>query len=212
MGTDVHAVWQAKKNGEWVDVPSKWKQDRHYLLFSWLANVRNGFGFAGIPTYDAIKPIALPRGIPEDFECVDGDHPASLESVDDHRREWMLRYKEEYLLPDGRYRVWIGDHSYSWLTADEILKAQRPGPVNRTGVIPIQEYRKWDGKTPLERWSGGISGPGIVVASMPSRITSKTTHVQVEWEAPDGLDYFVDEVRRMKQEHGEVRLVFGFDS
>jgi hypothetical protein len=28
----------------------------------------------------------------------------------------------------------------------------------------------------------------------------------------DGLDYFVDEVRRLKELHGEVRVVFGFDS
>jgi len=27
-----------------------------------------------------------------------------------------------------------------------------------------------------------------------------------------GLDYFVDEIKRLKAEHGQVRMVFGFDS
>jgi hypothetical protein len=58
MGTDVHAVWQAKKDGKWVDIASKWEQKRHYFLFAWLADVRNGFGFAGVSTHDPIKPIA----------------------------------------------------------------------------------------------------------------------------------------------------------
>jgi hypothetical protein len=68
MGTDVHAVWQAKKGDKWVDIESTWDQNRHYFLFAWLADVRNGFGFAGIPTHDPIKPISERRGLPDDFE------------------------------------------------------------------------------------------------------------------------------------------------
>ena len=186
MGTDVHGVWQAKRGGQWEKIESKWEQDRHYLLFSWLANVRNGFGFAGVPTYDPIKPIAEPRGVPEDFNEVE--------------------YEE-------KYDVWLGDHSHSWLTADEILNAERPGPVHRVGVITVEQFKAWDGKSPPEGgWCGGVSGPNVEVASMPSNITPTTTHVQVEWDMPDGLDYFVDEVRRLKELHGDVRLVFGFDS
>lgn len=188
MGTDVHAVVQAKRDGKWEAVESKWEQDRHYLLFSWLANVRNGFGFAGVPTYDPIEPIAPRRGIPADFD------------------------KDAYEAGDED-APWLGDHSFSWLTADEILAAKRPGGVQRTGVVTVEQFKAWDGKSRPESHCGGVAGGGVVVANHPSKITPATTHVQIEWtDEGDGLDYFVDEVRRLKEQHGEVRLVFGFDS
>lgn len=179
MGTDIHGVWQAKKNGEWVDVESEWDQGRHYLLFAWLADVKNGYGFADIPTHVPIKPIAKPRGLPKDFKRRDSK--------------------------------WMGDYSYSWLTADEILNADRPQTVTRIGVVAIGEYKAWDHHTPFESWCGDRSGPGIVV-STEAQIGPSTTHVRAVWSAPDGLDYFVNEVKRLKSIHGEVRLVFGFDS
>src|SRR5687768_8031889 len=98
MGTDVHAVWQAKKDGRWVDIESRWDQRRHYFLFAWLADVRNGFGFAGIPTHDPIKPVAARRGVPADF---------NVEAYESGNG------------PDDYDAPWLGDHSFSWLTADE---------------------------------------------------------------------------------------------
>ena len=180
MGCDIHAVWQAKKDGKWIDVESTWDQGRHYLLFSWLANVRNGYGFAGIPTYAPIKPITELRGLPNDFE------------YDEDRR--------------------MGDHSFSWLTADEILSAQRPGELQQTGVVTKAVYDAWDGKTPFESWVGHVLGGSTLVANSAAEIVPQTTHVRVNWKSDDGLDYFVGEVCRLKELHGEVRIVFGFDS
>jgi hypothetical protein len=208
MGTDVHAVWQAKKDGKWVDIESTWDQDRHYFLFAWLADVRNGYGFAGIPTHDAIKPIAPRRGLPEDFTVVDGeDHPvACIEAIDPRRREWLDEDEK------GNPVAWLGDHSHSWLTADEILAAERPGAVRKDGVLTLEQYHAWDKESQPEAWCGGVMGPNLVT-SMPSEIGPGTTHVQVSWiRQDDGLDYFVNEVKRLKDLHGEVRLVFGFDS
>jgi hypothetical protein len=180
MGTDVHAVFQTKLGRRWVEVPSAWEQDRHYLLFSWLAGVRNGFGFGGIRTYDPIQPIAEPRGLPSDFECPDGE--------------------------------WVGDHSFSWLTADEILAAKVPPAVRRVGVVPVEWFRTWDGVTPPTSYSGGISGPAIQVDT-PATVTDKTTHVSISWiETENPFAYFIDEVRKLKEAHGNVRMVFGFDS
>jgi hypothetical protein len=100
MGTDVHAVFQTKLGRRWVEVPSAWEQDRHYLLFSWLAGVRNGFGFGGIFQVDT-----------------------------------------------------------------------------------------------------------------PATVTDKTTHVSISWiETENPFAYFIDEVRKLKEAHGNVRMVFGFDS
>jgi hypothetical protein len=206
MGTDIHAVWQAKKGGKWIDVESTWEQNRHYFLFSWLANVRNGYGFAGVTTYDPIKPIAEPRGLPHDFEHDNEAHATTVDAIDPRRRAWME--------PGERPEVWLGDHSHSWLTADEILNAQRPGAVRKAGVLALAQYREWDKVSEPDSWSGAVWGKELVT-SLPSEIGPKTTHVQVSWIRPaedDGLDYFVDEVKRLKELHGEVRLVFGFDS
>lgn len=206
MGADIHGVWQARKDGGWVDVASTWDQDRHYLLFAWLAGVRNGFGFAGVKTHTPLRPIAEPRGLPADFQAPNEEHACSLEAINPRRMEYMDDEQK------ARPYVWMGDHSWSWLTADEILSAERPLGLTHTGVLTLAEFRKWDGVSAPEAYCGGVGGPGVLV-SMPNRITPATTHVQVAWVSKDdGLDYFVDEVRRLKDLHGEVRLVFGFDS
>lgn len=206
MGSDIHGVWQARKNGVWVDVESKWEQDRHYFLFAWLADVRNGYGFAGVPTHEPIKPIAEPKGLPDGFEVVDGEyHPTVVEAIDPRRSKYLD--DEDRKNP----RAWIGDHSHSWLTADEILEAELPVAVKRTGVMEVMDYHQWDKVSVPESCCGGVGGPGVVVSS-PYEITEKTTHVQVEWMGGHELQYFIDEVKRLKELHGEVRLVFGFDS
>ena len=204
MGTDIHGVWQKKENGKWVDVPSEYAQDRHYLLFAWLGNVRNGFGFAGCPTHSPVVPLSDGRGLPEDFEGGEVHPIASLDSMDPSRR----KYHEE----GDEMEIWMGDHSFSWLGADEILTAERP-KIERTGIVDIETYRAWDGTTAPESWCGGISGEGIVVSTTDS-ICNATTHVQISWQedTQESLQYFVDEVQRLKDLHGEVRFVFGFDS
>ena len=66
---------------------------RNYALYSILADVRNGYGFAGVFTGMGFTPIAPPRGVPED---------ASPE------------YRAEVA-------AWGGDgHSHSWLTLKEL--------------------------------------------------------------------------------------------
>lgn len=204
MGCDIHAVWQARKDGKWVDVESTWDQDRHYFLFSWLADVRNGHGFAGIPTYTPIKPISQPRGLPDDFDGGE-EHPTFLEALAPHRRE----YEEDKEHPIA----WMGDHSHSWLDVDEILDTPLPDKVWQTGIVERAFFDAWDGHTVPEEWSGGISGKGIEVAETPTDVTDTTTHVRIFWIKPgDTLKYFTDEAKRLKALHGEVRLVFGFDS
>lgn len=206
MGTDVHAIFQARDGDKWKDVPSTWDQDRHYFLFSWLADVRNGHGFAGTPTYTPIKPIAEPRGLPDDF-AGGQEHPTVIEALAPHRQKWAKEEKEDPPIAD------MGDHSFSWLTADEILSTPAPDRVWRTGIVTREVFDAWDGHTPFESWSGGISGGGVVVAESPTGVTPESTHVRVWWMQPgDTLKYFTDEIARLKAEYGDVRMVFGFDS
>ena len=189
MGTDIHAVWQKKTDAGWEDVTSKWDQYRHYMLFAWLGNVRNGYGFAGIPTHNAIHFLSSKRGFPEDFV------------LDDEIQEFH----------NG---AWMGDHSHSWLSSDEILKAaENLGQTLRTGVVDRETFDQWDGESEPEDYCGGVFGHNIKVSS-PSDLDETTTHVQVEWfdSLADNFQYFLDEVKRLVAEHGELRLVFGFDS
>lgn len=204
MGTDVHVVFQKKTEAGWEDIPHNYEENRHYLLFSWLASVRNGRGFAGVATYKPIKPISEPRGYPHDFVVEDDDHPVANKGLLGPSGKW---HEEGEPL-----NVWLGDHSHSWLTADEILAAERQAKLWRTGIVPRAFFDQWDGHTEPESWSGGITGPGVVVADSPTDVRDDSTYVRIFWLSPDGLDYFVDEVRRLKNEHGEVRMVFGFDS
>lgn len=205
MGCDIHAIVQAKKDGKWVDVESKWKQDRHYFLFSWLADVRNGYGFAGVPTYAPITPISTPRGLPDDFEVSSAMHQVTDPKVMGHRAEYL----EEGDTPE----MYMGDHSHSWLTADEILAAQSPDKVWQTGIVERSWFDMWDGVNGPDSWSGGISGNSVRVAESPTDVTADSTHVRIWWiKSGDTLNYFTDEIRRLRDLHGEVRIVFGFDS
>lgn len=120
MGTDIHLIAEKRTEHGWEVVPGpvvachmceppriprpkcyychgtgkhhdEWYSARHYLTFSVLADVRNGYGFAGVQTYSPVTPIAPPRGLPAD--------------ISDDARDWL----------DDRE-----DHSASWLTLDEI--------------------------------------------------------------------------------------------
>ena len=243
MGTDVHAIFQkldkSMEPPKWVEVDSTWEQDRHYALFAALANVRNGYGVAG-DAGTAIPPIAYPRGLPEDM---------TIGSYDEYR---------------------FGDHSQSWLSAEEILEWYDNGinTRNRVGVVTREWYETHDKYICPDDYNTWMSDPKVIIVTTPvydalknvlstlnsgsnteaevemlirdqlpaeinKRLNQQTlprfgttlpevviklfnsiTHVQVEWieNFKEELKYFFDEVRRLKEEHGEVRLVFGFDS
>ena len=171
MGTDIHGVWQAKKDGRWTDIESNYSQDRHYFLFAWIGNVRNGFGFAGCKTHDPLEPLTDCRGLPEDF-VMDVDnyaHPIDdLAIMDPRRRKWYEEGEPK--------EVWMGDHSHSWVTVDEVLDASDQGTA-KEGWVSLKVYNEW-------------------------RVDS----------VKDQISEFVDECRRLKNLHGDVRFVFGFDS
>ena len=192
MGTDIHAVWQKKSpSGRWEEIPSNWKQERHYNLFAVLADVRNGFGFAGILTGEAVKPISSPRGLPEDFE------------VDDYYTDAVNKH-------------WMGDHSFSWLSGEEMLAYSLPSVI-KTGIISRSAYDAWDKKKSPATWSADITGRHVITINdslIEKQLFPNWTHIRVEWdgELKKELKYFFDEVARLVRLHKKIRLVFGFDS
>ena len=201
MGTDIHGMFQKQLgDGSWEDVPSDYNEDRDYVLFAWLGDVRNGFGFAGCRTFKPLEPLSASRGFPEDFNMSGDDHP--VKGLD-------------YLPPCLRDELsdkWMGDHSFSYVTSEEVLNG-KTSVLSQTGVIPLEEYRVWDGGQPKNGWCGGVMGEGLET-STPETITETTTHVQVTWERDllGRLSYFIDIVRELSKTHGKIRYVFGFDS
>lgn len=98
--------------------------------------------------------------------------------------------------------------------------------VRTVGVVSLDVYEKWDGKRPEGGWCGDISGQGIVTIDVAEenwngrrpkvfREENLRKYVRVGWvedSVRENLGEFIDEVRRLKELHGEVRYVFGFDS
>lgn len=100
MGCDIHGVWQRvwqqRRFDKWVDVAVV-DRTRNYSLFGVLAGVRR----------DEHGPIVPPRGYPPGFPLDENnDHPFNgWDFMDDQ--------------PDPR--LWMGDHSHTWLTLGEIM-------------------------------------------------------------------------------------------
>ena len=221
MGTDIHGVFQRhnQDTGAWEDIEHKYEMNRHYQLFAVLAGVRNGRGFAGIRTGEPVTPIAEPRGYPEGFP-LDGedDHHVvgALAHIDARRRKY--RTPESLEPGENPLIVWMGDHSHSWLTDEEMLAWFASAPVVvQTGVLSRDEYERWGKKSAPESYCGGVSGRDVVIVNDNSReraLIPNWTYIRCEWDAPlrDELAYFFDEVARLQAEHGQVRFVFGFDS
>lgn len=225
MGTDIHGVWQRRSKTapattketnlqSWEDIESRYTQDRHYQLFAALAGVRNGSGFAGVITGEPgepVKPVSDPRGLPNDFYMVDDAHPTADIKFMDSRRMG-------YHTADYPKEIWMGDHSHSWLTGEEMLEWYDDAPtVTKIGILSRSEYETWDKESPPDCYCGGISGPNVVLIN-DSEIAKESvpdwTHIRCDWDTKlwDELKYFFDEVKRLQYLHGEIRFVFGFDS
>lgn len=150
MGTDIHFFVERKVEGfwlscdEWTDegywhVSKYFYENRNYDLFAILANVRNGFGFAGVDTGEGFFPISEPRGLPTDLS------------------EELQRQVDNCL-----------DHTPSWLTVAELLAYDWTQETTKSGILSLQEYLRWRAFYSHDRewprsWCGGISGPDIVV-------------------------------------------------
>lgn len=114
MGCDIHSIFQRKTATGWEDVVSEYDQDRDYELFGILAGVR------GLD-----MPIKPRRGMPQDFEVVDSEyHPINgVAFLSPSDREYLKANSDLELAddhPEDAY-LWMGDHSYTWYTGDELM-------------------------------------------------------------------------------------------
>lgn len=227
MGCDIHMWAEVKKRDGWqivgeefdnpyynpksetgtFDDGSPYNEPKHahpydqrnYSLYAILANVRNGYGFAGLDTGDGFQIISPPRGIPSDAT-------------------------EEYL---KEVKNWGADgHSHSWLYLSEILAFDWNQTTVRRGVVKPDQYIifKKDGKP--KEWCAWASGPTTKIISneeMDEFLQSGTQYdkgslyTQVSWKEEyyecAGKDWW-QAVEKLKEISvgKKLRLVFFFDN
>lgn len=211
MGTDIHGRLQKRYHAGPYEDAGPIEGDRNYRVFAMLADVRNGYGVAGVPTHSPIIPISQPRGLPADVGDVDyivtkewrGDELANVEH-------------------------WLGDHSYSWLTISEIDAWDGwDKMLSMTGLLSVKEFNRiqHEGGLPKE-WCGGASGPGTVIVSAEEAMAGiedkPHTYVRYDWQVPfreytstfrAWISYIKEKYSWMlEKDPAAVRIVFGFDS
>lgn len=137
MGCDIHLFVEAKnpETGKWEHRPDAPQYDRrNYNVFAILADVRNGYGFAGVVTGKGFNVIAQPRGIPGDIS------PKVAKANDD----------------------WSGDgHSHSFLILKELLDFNWEQTTQHQGVVSAKEYEYAKATGKPQSWAGGVWGPRI---------------------------------------------------
>jgi hypothetical protein len=189
-----------------------WYSDRNYLVFAMLADVRNGFGFAGVETFKPVVPIAEPRGLPEDIT----EGTKNILS-DEHSQTWMtldeaLAYNwnqsiEETGVVDAAEYQWFKDHGRprSWSGGIsggnvEEVSAEDMDRLIEVGMITIDE----DTEHP---------GSGLRYPTAKNGVLYVT---RVRWT--DSTDWntrwFQDRLAQLKAIVGDrpCRLVMDFDS
>lgn len=172
---------------------------RNYNLFSVLADVRNGEGFAGCYTGGAFEPIALPRGLPVDVSS-------------------EVKQESDEFGVDG--------HSHSWLTLSEVMDYDYSKERESSGVVSPQEFATFVEKGKPDGWCGDVSGMSVAKIS-PAKMMDfhrkgypedgKHYYTRVSWRETYrdaiGDDWFKT-MQALADQFGKdnVRLVFWFDN
>jgi hypothetical protein len=175
MGCDIHLYVEVKdENGVWKSADTWFEEDgqfstyetgmsfvnhafysgRSYDLFSILASVRNGRGFAGVETGAGFVPIAEPKGVPEDMS-------------------------PEYQRVVGQ---WYGDgHSHSFLTVQEMMNYDWTQTTTKTGLVGRKEFARFKLEGKPKSWCAGSSAEEISNDEMQKRILRETGKDELDW-------------------------------
>lgn len=214
MGSDIHLFVEFRHgDGPWQQAPKSfpeygdrdfsWDSDpagRDYMLFGFLADVRNGTGFAGISIYAPWEQPLFPhRGIPAD-SC----------------------YREDE--GDEEDAPWLGDHSQTWVSYNELVAIDWDQQRINRGVVPASVAKALaDGERPEES-CGSITGPNLktfrcVREWEESGHPEKDSHVEAFWahnpfEECAFRDWIEGGLTDLAAQYGSanVRVLMGFDS
>lgn len=175
---------------------------RNYGLFAILANVRNGYGFAGVDTGDGFVPIKMPKGLPTNVSFF----------VEEEARRWGI---------DG--------HSHSYLTAKELSDYDWFQLSVKRGVVNEKQYKVFLEKGIPDSYSGDSWGNNIIHLTNSEmdallngtfpREEGKSYHTKVSWKETyqEASGYFYSQtlpaLKELAQDKPEdVRIVFWFDN
>lgn len=166
MGTDIHLFVEKLIGGKWQPVEPPYDSkyggksfdpyhkyghwdfkegdptERNYNVFAFLANVRNGMGFAGVRTGVPVQPQFPERGIPGDTSYTEP------------------KYDDDGEIVSGD--SWLGDHSFTHASLTEILSAPWDTEFTTFGVVNDTEFKEWQTNGQPSNWCGGVSGQGII--------------------------------------------------
>ncbi|MGV8026223.1 MAG: hypothetical protein AB2L18_06690 [Anaerolineaceae bacterium] len=200
MGTDIHLAAEYYKDGCWhlsnVELPN----DRNYRAFAILANVRNGCTFAGFDTGDFIIPISDPRGLPDDMS----EELRALLDSEEEEPDWQSDEEQltSFLNDEQQEHLWLGDHSFSWVTLQELMNYDLDQPVTLRGMVSPEAAQRWQ----------EYGEPPIVVAGY----SSQPDWVHLQWHRPlresAPLIQCLIAALIPLGDPPDVRLVFGFDN
>lgn len=157
--------------------------DRNYDVFGILADVRNGRGFAGSDTGDGFIPISLPKGLPPDLSdeirgVVEDTHwwCDNCEAYRSEKTSVTLTHdghsweedacpvcEQPFVKYDWHHsqHFWLGDHSFSYLTVDEILNYGWDQVTKHRGWVDPGQFEIFRKEGKPYSWSGGVSGNGV---------------------------------------------------
>ena len=202
MGTDIELyVEKQDDQGKWkmIDNISVLDIGRNYNLFAILANMRNGFGFAGIKTGNGFIPITKPKGIPED---------ASAE---------YLKIAEENSY-DGE--------NFSYHTIQDLLDHDWNQRTQVCGDIDLKTYKKWmenEKSGEPDDWTRLYGGASLSNSEMEELINSGVNdnstdqYTSVKWTKTYRecvgeyfFDTILDKLKKIAEDHSKVRIVFFF--
>jgi hypothetical protein len=154
MGCDIHIYVEKKIGDTWYPLTppqhnpyyepgdeeegGPWSQPLtlEHRVFSMLAGVRNGHGFAGIKTGEPITPISEPRGLPDDV-C------AEIKEISD---AWDI---------DG--------HSHSHFTLAELDAVPwKQNEIHSCGWVDAAQFQVWEKEGQPQQWCGDMTGDSVV--------------------------------------------------
>jgi hypothetical protein len=193
MGVEIQSVFQRrnKTTGRWESMHDTFVVERSHTLFAALTGVKTLYG--------VVPCIALPRGLPNDFNV-----------KQDGMRENTLR--------DGDPEGWMGKQNRSWLTSTEMLQWFKTMSLGqRTGILSRIDYLAWDKVSPADDrfWIQAEDDMVLVIDEPYLDLNALSfTHIQVVWtqDFTPHFSWFFEEVNKLHHRFGEIRFVFGFDN
>lgn len=191
---------------------------RSYTLFGVLAGVR----------HDDVPRIDDPRGVPDDisFELAVAcslDLPAAA-NEDEAIESSRLRLQSH----DDDNGEWLGDHSFSWLTVEELLGFDWNQPIEGgescSGWVKAEEFIRWRECGRPSSWCKSVGGGAVrhVEHDEMARLigagkANEHTYTFVKWGATLAThigDWWLKKLELLRSlgDPRNVRVVFGFDS